>query len=189
LPTDYIGGTFNPHARDSRRAFIATSVAFALTLAMDVAYLVALYVQQSFDVARTVFVASYLALMALLLVASVLVRPISVRLVLRVATGAGLLAMGFFAIFSIGVPLIIAGILAFVAVADTALGVPDRAPKLWSTGAALLAVIAVIAGFELAGRIIVCPPHGTMGGGGFDLFTGPYHYECVEGQLTHHSGP
>ena len=51
-----------------------------------------------------------------------------------------------------------------------------------------LAVVVLVAGFEVTERLIVCPAHGSSGGGGTGLVTGPYYYDCVNGRLTFHSG-
>jgi len=42
--------------------------------------------------------------------------------------------------------------------------------------------------YHLTPRIIVCPPTGSMGGGGSGFLTSAYHYTCVNGTLTMYSG-
>ncbi len=51
----------------------------------------------------------------------------------------------------------------------------------------MIAVTILVVGFEVTDRLIVCPEHGTMGGGGSGFVTGPYYYECAEGKLNFRS--
>ena len=53
---------------------------------------------------------------------------------------------------------------------------------------ALLAIVVLLVLFDTTERMLVCPDQGTTGGGGSGFLTGPYHYECVDGTLTYHSG-
>ena len=52
----------------------------------------------------------------------------------------------------------------------------------------MIAVAVLIAGFEVTGRMIVCPSSGSMSGGGSAFLTGPYYYDCINGHLNFHSG-
>jgi hypothetical protein len=90
--------------------------------------------------------------------------------------------------FSIGLPLVIAGAMAAAATARTMLGHRGMVSSLSALAAAVTAIAILIAGFEVTERLIVCPDHGSMGGGGSGFVTGPYQYECVDGKLTFHSG-
>ena len=55
-------------------------------------------------------------------------------------------------------------------------------------GAAAIAVAVLVAGFTVIAGIIVCPEQGSMSGGGTGFLTGPYYYDCVNGELRYHSG-
>jgi hypothetical protein len=59
---------------------------------------------------------------------------------------------------------------------------------LSTAAGALIALTVLIGGFALTPRIIVCPPTGSMGGGGSGFLTSAYHYTCVNGTLTMYSG-
>jgi hypothetical protein len=141
------------------------------------------------DIFTVAFVASYLAALAALLAASLLRRwSAVVRLSLRAAAAGGLLVLGVLAIFSFGLPLLIAGALATGATVRTLRGPFLGASSISAVAAAAVAVVVLVAGFEVTERLIVCPAHGSSGGGGTGLVTGPYYYDCVNGQLTFHSG-
>jgi hypothetical protein len=99
-----------------------------------------------------------------------------------------LLVLGVLAMFSIGLPLVIAGAMATVATVRTASPHRVMLSSLSAVGAAMIAVTILVVGFEVTERLIVCPEHGTMGGGGSGFVTGPYQYECAEGKLNFHSG-
>jgi hypothetical protein len=140
------------------------------------------------DVVSVAFVDSYLAALAALLAASLLRRwSAVVRQSLRAAASGGLLVLGVLAVFSFGLPLLIAGAMATGATVRTLRG-PFRASSISAVAAAAVAVVVLVAGFEVTERLIVCPAHGSSGGGGTGLVTGPYYYDCVNGQLTFHSG-
>jgi hypothetical protein len=134
-------------------------------------------------------VAGYLAVMAALLIVSVLgiSRP-AWRLPLRAAAAGGLLVLGVLGLFSVGAPLLIAGGLATAAAVRT-LRVPTSRASLTAAASAVVAVAVLLTGFAVSGRIITCPPTGSMSGGGSGGFlSGPYYYECVDGHLTYHTG-
>lgn len=168
-----------------------TWFALVFALATAAAYLLLILGQGGApsDIVTVAFVASYLAALAALLAASLLRRSSTVvRLALRAAAAGGLLVLGVLAIFSIGLPLLIAGAMATGAAVRTRRG-PFLSPlSIWAVAAAAVAVVVLVAGFEVTERMIVCPAHGSSGGGGTGLVTGPYYYDCVNGQLTFHSG-
>jgi hypothetical protein len=170
---------------------VPSVVAFAAVLAVDVLYVVLIRSQGGPPEGYLpFFVAGYLALMAALIAIALVPRPevAAIRVPLRAASAAGLLVLGFLAAFSIGTPILIAGFLVVVALAQTQ-GLRGSKVAVWSgVVAAMLAVAVLIAGFEITNRLIVCPETGTTSGGGSGLVTGPYHYECVEGGLHFHSG-
>lgn len=167
-----------------------TWLAFAVALATCVAYLSLLAAQGGYsglDVLTVPFVTAYMLLMAALLAGS-LVRGLraSLRMPLRAAAAAGLLVLGILGIFSIGLPLVVAGALATGATVRTLRGPHVTRAALTAVGGAILAVALLVTGFEATERYIVCPDQGTYGGGGTGLVTGPYRYDCVDGRLTFH---
>ena len=173
---------------------IATVVwaAIVLVLGVVIAYVLLIRAQGETppDALTVPFVATYLVVMAVALWLSVLDYPVlaSVRPALRGAAAAGLLLLGVFAAFSIGLPVFAAGILAAIA-AVRALSRPHmRNAILSEVAAAVIAVIVLVGGFEMTQRLIFCPPTGTMSGSGFHLITGGYWYECVDGTLKMHAG-
>ena len=101
---------------------------------------------------------------------------------------AGLLLLGVFAAFSIGVPIFAAGVLAAIATIRTLAERSSRNTTLSGVAGAVIAVTLLVGGFEITQSIIVCPPTGTMGGGGSGFLTGAYHYQCINGRLTRYSG-
>jgi hypothetical protein len=176
---------------DTRAARFMTWFALVFALATDAAYLVLILGQGGprADVATVVFVASYLIALAALLAASLLRRWRAVgRLSLRAAAAGGLLVLGVLAIFSIGLPLLIAGAMATGATVRTLRGPFFTPSSLSAVASAVVAVVVLVAGFEVTERMIFCPAHGSSGGAGTGLVTGAYHYECVDGRLSFHSG-
>ena len=143
------------------------------------------------SVAVVPFVSGFMMVMAAVLALTLGGHPLllTMRPTMLAFGSAGLLLLGFFALFSIGLPLFVAGILAAIVGIRAALAGRSLKNALFAEGAAaLIAVTLLVAGFEVAQRIIVCPPSGTMGGGGSGFLTGPYHYQCVNGTLTRYSG-
>jgi DMSO/TMAO reductase YedYZ heme-binding membrane subunit len=111
-----------------RLSIRVTSVAaLAIVLAVDLLYVVLIKAQGgSPDPYVPFVVATYLAVMAALIAIAMIPRPglAAMRVPLRVAAALGLLALGFLAIFSIGVPLMVAAILVIVS-----LFLANRAPR------------------------------------------------------------
>ena len=168
-----------------------TWIALILVLATDIAYVVLIRGQGAVapDAYTVPFVAGYLLLLAALLMASLvrLPRP-AWRMPLRAGAAGGLLILGVLAIFSVGLPLVIAGALATGATVRTLRGPQVTRASVSAIAAAVLAVIVLVAGFEITQRLIVCPATGSSGGGGNGFVTGPYYYDCVNGRLAYHSG-
>lgn len=169
----------------------ATWIAFGIALITDFGYWLIIRIQENQppDLFTVPFVAGYIALMGALLGTSVTSRERVVRLrpALRAGAAAGLLAMGVLALMSIGLALVLSGIVAGVAAVGSLR--PFRVIALLSQVVAVVVAVAVlIAGFEVSARIIVCPQTGSASGGGPGFVTGGYHYECVDGQLHMHSG-
>ena len=136
------------------------------------------------------FVSGYMVLMVVLLFLAVLDQPrlAKLRHAMLASAAAGLVVLGIFAAFSIGIPLFVAGILAGVGSIRVLAGRSSKNAQLSAVAGGVIAVLVLVGGFEVTQRIIVCPPTGSMGGGGSGFLTGAYHYECVNGTLTWHSG-
>ena len=136
------------------------------------------------------FVSSYMVLMAVLLWLSQLDRPrlAMLRPAMLASAAAGLLLLGVFAMFSIGLPIFLAGVLTTIAAIRALVGRNSKSAMLSEVAAVVIAVMVLVGGFEVTQRIIRCPPSETMSGGGSGFLNGPYHYECVNGSLIWHSG-
>jgi hypothetical protein len=141
------------------------------------------------SVAVVPFVSGYMLVMAVLLALSLGGHPrlVLLRPAMLAFAAAGLIVLGIFAAFSIGVPIFVAGILAAAAAVRALVGT-KRNTMLSEVAAGVIAVVVLVGGFAVTQRIIVCPPSGTMGGGGSGFLTGAYHYQCVDGTLTMYSG-
>ncbi len=132
-----------------RTSIVVTSIlAAAAVLAIDVAY-VALIVLQGPGPNPYVpfFVSGYLALMAALITAALIPRPdlARLRLPLRAAAAAGLLVLGMLAGFSIGLPIVIAGLLVGFGLVKT-----RAAGSLWPGAvSASVAIALLLVGFQL----------------------------------------
>jgi hypothetical protein len=179
---------------EGRTTRVLVAVPIVVVIVMDALY-VAIIVNQSSqgtrppDVFTFPFIVTYLAVIAVLLMVSLIPRRgAGVRSVLRASSAGGLLVLGVLAMFSIGLPLVIAGAMGSAATARMLLGRRGRLSALSTVVGATIAVAILIAGFEVTQRLIVCPAHGSSGGGGSGFVTGPYQYECVEGKLSFRSG-
>ena len=175
-----------------RRSIRITSlVALLIVLATDALYVALIRSQGSAPQPYLpVFVAGYLVLMAALIAIALIPRPALARArpAVRIAATTGLVVLGFVAAFSIGVPLLAAGLLVLVALVRSAPVAPPRFAFVSGVVAGSLALVLLITGLEVTDRLVVCPDRGTASGTGRGLVTGAYHYECNEGTLSFHSG-
>jgi hypothetical protein len=179
-------------AVDSRPARFMTWFALIIAIATAAAYSFLVRAQGGYtglDVLTVPFVTGYMVLMAALLAGS-LVRGVQAgpRMTMRAAAAAGLLVLGILALFSVGLPLVVAGATATGATVRTLRGPHLTSASLIAVGVAVLSVALLVGGFEVTERFIACPAHGTSAGGGTGLVTGPYHYECVDGRLSFQMG-
>jgi hypothetical protein len=167
------------------------TVAVVLVVLTAAAYLALIFVQSdSLGVVTVAFVTVYMLVLAAMLGISLSSRPraVALRTPLRAGSAAGLLALGVLAAFSIGLPLIAAGALATAAAVRT-LARPYWTPSaLYGAASAIIALAVLVAGFEVSGRLIVCPARGVSGGSGYMLVSGGYHWTCADGKLTFTSG-
>jgi hypothetical protein len=178
-------------SQEARAIRVLVWVSMALVLADVVVYIVLIRGQGQGDARpfTAPFVAGYMVVMAVFLWLSLLDLPwVALRLVLRGGAAAGLLVLGVFAVFSIGLPIFVAGVLAAIAAITALARTRLRYGVLWEIGAALIALTVLVVGFEVTQRAIQCPPNGTMSGSSSGFIAGGYHYECVNGTLNFHSG-
>jgi hypothetical protein len=137
---------------------------------------------------RQAFVAIFIAIMAMAAALSVSASAARWRTPLLGLSAIGLLAMGYIAMFSIGLPLFVAGLLSLMAlIVNLRAGI--RFALLKAAAGGLLALGIFLAGFELTAEAITCPARGFEAGDGSSLFRGPFHYTCVDGKLTIRPGP
>jgi prepilin signal peptidase PulO-like enzyme (type II secretory pathway) len=138
---------------------------------------------------RVPFVAGFIALMAICAALSARRSGTRWRPLLLGISVAGLLLLGLIGIFSIGLPLLLAGLLALVGLINSLIR-PGTAPRRsgraaagMAAGGALLAVVVLLGGFIVTELAIRCPSNGVMGGSGSSLFGGSA-YSCDNGKLT-----
>lgn len=165
--------------------------ATGIVLLVDALYIAVIRSQGSEppDAYTPPFVAAYLFVIACLLALSQVQRlGRTSRAGMRAAAAGGLCVLGIISLFSMGLPLVIAGALAAGATVRTLAPPRWNAPALIGVAAAFLSVAVLIGGFEVTERLIVCPELGTMTGSGAGFVTGGYHYECVNGVLSFHQG-
>ncbi len=137
---------------------------------------------------RVTFVAAFIAALAMTAPLSARASATAWRPALLGVSVIGLLAMGFIAIFSIGLPLLVAGGLALVPLVASLTTSRQPAWILKAGAGALLALTIFVGGFAATERAIACPTTGAETGGGSGLLSGPYHYTCLNGKLTVYPG-
>lgn len=182
----------NTAMQDGRTTRTLVLVAAAGVLVGDAVYLWLISTQGAYppDAFTVPFVAGYLALMAALLGLSLLSASVLVKLrpAFRAGSAAGLLVLGVLALFSVGLPFVISGALATGAAVRSLAGRPRRQTVITEIAAAVIALVMLVAGFEVTERLIVCPAHGVSGGSGYGIVSGGYHWQCLDGHLTFASG-
>jgi hypothetical protein len=174
--------------QDSRATRTLVLIAAFVVVLGDAGYVLIVATQGAYppDALTVPFLAGYWLVLAAMLGLSVLDRPrlATLRPALRAAAAAGLLVTGVLGLFSIGLPIVIAGALATGAAVRTLAGRDRRRVVLTEVLAAVIAVVVVVAGLELTARLILCPAHGQSGGSGAGLVSGAYSWKCTEGHLT-----
>ena len=140
---------------------------------------------------RVPFVAIFIAGMAICAALSARKSAARWRPLLLGASAAGLLLLGYFGIFSIGLPLLVAGAFALVSLVGTLslegsppAGSGKTAAAGMAAAGAVTAVVVLLAGFSLAERAIRCPANGFESGSGPGVLGGSYEYSCNKGKLT-----
>jgi hypothetical protein len=92
--------------------------------------------------------------------------------------------------FSIGLPLVVMGLLVVVALVSAISSTSRRSVAAGaSIAGALAAVLVLLAGFEITGRIIACPPGAISGSGGGGFLSESYSYTCQNGRANVKYGP
>ena len=124
-------------------------MAGAITLGIDVVYILILQSEGEGDLhrARTQLIATSLAASAAIALCGWRVREPRLRLVLLTAASFTLLAWGFLAMFSIGLPVFVAGILLLVSASRAA----DDVPR---AEAFAITAVAGVSALVLAGVIL-----------------------------------
>jgi hypothetical protein len=133
---------------------------------------------------RGPFIAAFIAVMAIAVALALRSSASRWRTLLLGLASIGLVAIGFVGIFSIGLPLLVAGLACLAVLIGIVLGSPNRAEFFKAGAGALLALAIFFSGLELTAQAISCPAHGFEGGTGSSFLGGPYHYVCVDGKLT-----
>jgi hypothetical protein len=133
---------------------------------------------------RSVFVALFIAAMTIAAALAIRSSATQWRTVLLGLSSVGLLAMGYLAIFSIGLPLLVAGLGLLIGLIGAVASSRQPARVMRAAAGGLLALVIFFGGFELTAQAITCPAHGFEGGTGSSFLGGPYHYTCVDGKLT-----
>jgi hypothetical protein len=138
------------------------------------------------DILTAPFVVAYLGLMAALLAISVLDTSVvrGLRPALRGAASAGLLVLGVLGLFSVGLPILIAGVVATAGAVVTVASRPTAVAAVSAVVAGLVAVAVLLAGFEFVWHYLVCPSTGISAGTTAGIFVSSYSYECSYGHLT-----
>ena len=131
-----------------RRAPLTALVAGAIVLGMDVLYVVILRSEGEGDLqsTRTQLIVASLAASAAVALGGWLLREPHLRLALLTAASFTLLGWGFLALFSIGLPIFVAGILLFVSASHAVDGVSttERSAITAATGVSALVLVAAI---------------------------------------------
>ena len=159
-----------------------------IAAATDVLYLGIVSSQGASDsqFLRVPFVAAFIAFMAICAALSSRTSAARWRPLLLGVSAAGLLLLGYFALFSIGLALLAAGVLAVLGLIN-ALSHSELSPAAaggMAAGGAVLVVAVLLAGFSVAEVVIRCPAKGVESGGGTRLLGGSYSYSCDNGKLT-----
>ena len=139
---------------------------------------------------RAPFVAVFIALMAICAALSFRASAARWLPLLLGVSAAGLILLGYFGIFSIGLPLVVAGVLASLGLlsalghARSSAKTSGKAAVAMAVGGATLAVLVLLAGFALTELALRCPANGVENGSGATLLGDSYQYSCDNGKLT-----
>jgi hypothetical protein len=101
--------------------------------------------------ARQALVLSLLVGFAIVSAIGTFARPIPVRAAISAACAGGLLPLGFVALFSIGLPLMVAGALAIIAWLGASSAARGRGTLAVSAAGAIVAIAILAGGFAVTG--------------------------------------
>jgi hypothetical protein len=101
--------------------------------------------------ARQVFVLSVLIAFAIVSAIGTFARPVAVRAAIAAACAGALLPLGVLALFSIGMVVVVAGLLAVVAWVQAVGSVRRRDTFAVSAASAVVAISVLVAGFAVTG--------------------------------------
>jgi hypothetical protein len=101
--------------------------------------------------ARQATVLKLLVAFAIVSAIGAFARPTSVRAATAAACAAGLLPLGLLSLFSIGLPLIVAGALALIAWVNASNGARGRETLVLSVASAIAAIAILAVGFAASG--------------------------------------
>jgi hypothetical protein len=133
----------------SRPISIPSLIAALIAFADDALYILLIRSQGNAHDARVMFVAVFIASEAAVALGAALVDRPAVRTVLLGAASGGLLALGLLALFSIGLPLVVAGLLTTLAWTRS-IGAGQSSPvKPLSLAVAGVAVVVLAVGIAL----------------------------------------
>jgi asparagine N-glycosylation enzyme membrane subunit Stt3 len=139
---------------------------------------------------RAPFVAAFIAVMAVCAALSSRASAARLRPLLLGASAAGLLLLGFFGIFSIGLPLMVAGVLAglgligSLAQAKPSAETAGKAAVAIAVGGGVLAIVALLVGLSITELAIRCPANGIEEVSGTSFLGGSYQARCDNGKLS-----
>ncbi len=160
------------------------AVTAAIIAGLVDAFYLGIVERQQPEVLRVPFVAGIIALMAVAAALAARQSSRDVRPILLGLSAGGLLAMGIVGIFSIGFTLLIAGGLAFAALALTTFQARQPKALLQALAGMLGAVMIVAGGFELIPHVVSGPPTGFESSSGQGLLGDAYSWSCDNGKLT-----
>jgi hypothetical protein len=136
------------------------------------------------EVLRVPFVAATIGLAAIAAALATRQSSGAIRPLMLGLSSGGLMAMGFFGIFSIGYPLLLAALLALIALIITAMQARNWGSSLQALAGVVAAIVIVIAGFEIVPHVVSCPPTGTESSSGQGLLGESYSWSCDNGKVT-----
>lgn len=135
------------------------------------------------------FVAAFIALMAMCALAS-LASPERWRPLFLGAAAAGLILIGFFALMSIGLPLLAAGLVLLITLIRMLSSVVSGGHRSVfsrigvALGGGALSIAILLGALSVSEVLIKCPASGQMSGSGLTLVGVSYSYSCDNGKLT-----
>ena len=159
-------------------------VSAAIGIGTDAGYLLILHGQSASDgTLRSVFVAVVIAVASLAAATARLANRAMLQRLLLAFAAAVFLILGVLSLFSIGMPLIAAGVVA--SVAELNLRGNNRPAAIAATCMGLaLAVAVALAGLQWTSYPVQCPSPGDSAGSGNTFFGSSFSWTCHAGHIT-----